>query len=278
MTVSASVETEEQFNALLDIEDISLIYVSDALLRNEVGKDGTFRDIALKFLNLAKKHGKEMAIALPYIERMDTKVSSKEEIDFLMKEGLSGFLIRSFESLSRLASECPQSMLISDSSLYTMNNEAGRFIEESGCRKDTAPLELNRRQLYGRDCRRSEIIAYGFLPLMVTAQCLRKNTEECTGRTGQFLLNDRKGSHFPVKNECIFCYNILYNSVPLSLLDEGKAIRRMGFSSARLSFTMENAAETAAVSKTAVEEYIYGRETGGFTGEHTKGHFNRGVE
>ena len=65
---------------------------------------------------------------------------------------------------------------------------------------------------------RGELIVYGYLPMMVSAQCVKKTMEGCTGRPEVLYLRDRKGKAFPVKNQCRFCFNTIYNESPLSLL------------------------------------------------------------
>ena len=73
-----------------------------------------------------------------------------------------------------------------------------------------------------------------------------------------------------------FCYNIIYNSVPLWLAGEMKDLQEMKFPSARLSFTIESEAETERIVK-AVRLAARGHAAEPI-GEHTKGHYLRGVE
>ena len=76
----------------------------------------------------------------------------------------------------------------------------------------TAPLELNSRELEEKGICGEELMVYGNIPMMVTAQCLKKTLEGCTGRPELLWMKDRKGKEFPVKNHCRFCYNTIYNS------------------------------------------------------------------
>jgi hypothetical protein len=63
----------------------------------------------------------------------------------------------------------------------------------------------------------AEKIIYGNIPLMNTRNCVIKNCSSCVNGKS-FYLTDRTGAAFPV-----FCgyehSNIIYNSVPLWLLD-----------------------------------------------------------
>ena len=48
----------------------------------------------------------------------------------------------------------------------------------------TLPVELNARELSDAGVR-GELIVYGYLPMMVSAQCVKKTMEGCTGRPGR---------------------------------------------------------------------------------------------
>ena len=91
------------------------------------------------------------------------------------------------------------------------------------------------------------------------------------------MLQDRKRRKFPVKCACVFCYNILYNPVRLSLLSEVNALAGAGIDSVRLVFTTESGEETEDLVKKAVMAFKGGIPVG-IEGELTKGQFNRGVE
>ena len=74
-----------------------------------------------------------------------------------------------------------------------------------------------------------------------------------------------------------YCYNIIYNSVPVSLFPELEAAERLGAGGWRLSFTLEGKEETRRV----LREFL-GTGSGADKKQeetpYTKGHFRRGVE
>ena len=117
---------------------------------------------------------------------------------------------------------------------------------------------------------------YGRQILMVSAQCVRKNTAGCDKKSGILALKDRKGMQFPAKCCCDFCYNVLYNSVPLGLLRELKELSSCEYAGYRLSFTTENQKETARILRLFAQamQGILPEDTMPFT----KGHYQRGVE
>ena len=319
-SLSASVETAEQFRALLDIAAVRTLYVPIPMLLDERAclSPACLQDM----LRQAKEHGKAVFLALPYVERDESSQGPghcelREIINRareLCDTGLDGFLVRSLESFARMKEAGMLSRCVIDAGLYTWNRRAKDFFRDEGVLRDTAPYELNEKELYGRDNTGSEIVLYGRLPLMVTAQCIRKNTSGClkmkkvhsdlvpvnsvnarkvhsdlvpvnsnlvpvngaAAGSGQLMLTDRTGRQFPVKNECVFCYNVLYNSVPLNLFDEMSAVRAMGFAFGRLSFTDESGARCRSIAENCAE--ALGSERKIKTDEeHTKGHFSRGV-
>ena len=66
-----------------------------------------------------------------------------------------------------------------DYSIYTYNSRAQAFWQEQGVQRDTVPYELNEREIGKRDNTNSEMVVYGYLPMMVSAQCVQKNLNGC---------------------------------------------------------------------------------------------------
>ena len=139
--------------------------------------------------------------------------------------------------------------------------------------------ELNEKELAELSLKESELVVYGYQPLMVTAQCLRKNAGGCTGKPGLLWLQDRKKVRFPVKNRCLECGNLIYNSVPLQLGGLGKELLATGAEYFRLEFTIESKGrdgkDPPAVRKAADGS---GEEPDQEAYPGTRGHFKRGVE
>ena len=200
-----------------------------------------------------------------------------QHIEELISEGTAYFLARSFETASHLSNLGFANLTILDAGIYTWNAEALMWAEENGFIAFTAPYELNKKELRRRGSAGSEIIVYGRIPLMVTVQCLRKNLTECSGRPGIIYLRDRTKRVFPVKHDCIFCYNTVYNSEILSLISEKEFLDAAGFTMRRISFTTEGYTESENVLL-AFERMYHGIQPENLTSTYTKGHFNRGVE
>jgi len=91
------------------------------------------------------------------------------------------------------------------------------------------------------------------------------------------FLKDRKGKEMPVRNQCRFCYNTIYNESPMSLLGLAEEVERFSPSSLRLNFTIEDRTETEKVLTSFHAEYMEGRKAAPLA-NFTRGHFKRGVE
>ena len=161
------------------------------------------------------------------------------------------------------------------------------FWKEQNILRTTLPLELNEKELRHRNNSGSEMLIYGYLPLMESAQCVRKNLLGCDRKESFMVLKDRYGKEFVSACVCDprktgntekkrYCYNILYNSIPFGLLKECRQVRALGVSALRLSFTMESPEETDRIFREFSDVYLSGQKPA--DREYTKGHFKRGAE
>ena len=194
-------------------------------------------------------------------------------VPFIIEDDLKMFYYR---GLKEWGNENWQ--MVSDSNLYTYSNEAAEYFYRLGMIQDTIPVELNRKEILRRENSRSEMIIYGRLPLMITAQCIHKNTLGCMHQHKVLNLKDRYSVHFPVKNFCSECYNVIYNSLPVCLFKEDVTVKKIAPAAVRLSFTTETEEETEQILTIYGDIYKNGGILGQMPMECTNGHFKRGVE
>ncbi len=116
----------------------------------------------------------------------------------------------------------------------------------------------------------TEVLGYGYLPLMITENCVLKNMKQCPC-DGKGMMVDRMGKTFPVIRDGNRCRSVILNTVPLYMGDKNDEMNGAGVSYCRLSFTVESAEET----KRVCEMYIAGKE---FSGEFTRLHYYKGVK
>ena len=219
----------------------------------------------------------EYYLALPYIFRAGD-VSYLEMLTEHL-QGISGFLIRNYEEAAYVQrlKECGiVCSLIPDSGLYCFNAESVRFWAHYS-REYTLPCELNGKEA-GRLVKSAEtlgmlstMIVYGRIPMMVTANCIRKTAHKCTNHTTksrQIYLKDRYDVSFPVEINCRHCYNIIYNSVPFSLHTQENVVQRIRAGIVRYDFTTETFEECRQILSGG--EFPFA--------SYTTGHLKRGVE
>ena len=93
-------------------------------------------------------------------------------------------------------------------------------------------------------CVDTELLIYGRMPLMVTENCIMRNSNgQCICSHGQQKLVDRTGAEFPIIHDGRSCRNVLLNGKKLSLLDRQEELSRLGLWGLRLYFTTENPRE-----------------------------------
>ena len=136
-----------------------------------------------------------------------------------------------------------------DFGLNASNSQTLDVLRAAGFLSATASFELRIQQI--RDMQKpldTEMIIYGRLPVMVSDQCIiRQSSGRCNCQVpGQ--LADRTGSVFPVMKE-FGCRNVIYNAHKLFLADRRDELLSAGLWGMRLLFTTESARECVEVAK-----------------------------
>lgn len=215
-------------------------------------------------------------LMMPRIFRTEAERYFLKNMELLKTAGFDAFGIAAMEEPGFMQKYVPGAKLYFDHGMYTFNSSASYMMMKYGAARKTIPVELNSREIAERGTG-DEMIIYGYLPMMVSAQCIRKTTEGCTGKPELLFLKDRKGKEMPVRNQCRFCYNTIYNESPMSLLGLSGEVERFAPSSLRLNFTIEDRRTTESVLTAFYEEYMEGKK-GTALENFTRGHFKRGVE
>lgn len=211
------------------------------------------------------KRNKKVYLMLPTILRADSSdyfVSIAKELD---KVSFEGFVVKNYEELYLTENLFTGKKVILDHNMYTFNDVSKSAFFEHGVSGDTVPLELNSREIMHRNNMGSQMIVYGYYPLMTTANCVHKNTKGCDKKQKLIYLKDRYNKSFAVCNNCKECYNTIYNSLPTMLTKNIGKLKEAGIRSFRYSFTIETPKQIKAVMDDKVAEY-------------TNGHYKRGVE
>lgn len=259
--------TEEQIKAAVSA-CVSRIYI-DKLDLNQ--------PFLRKLAEWKEKSKCEFYLAFPYIVRNKNVMLLEKLLDALKSSVFDGALVRNLETVSFLEVRYNRKPIVTDCNLYAFNKKAKKYWE-SKATELYLPIELNRHE-WKELLKDGEIsaVVYGRIPMMITANCLKKSTDMCSHQAGYTVLKDRYRKEFPIYTDCTCCYNIVYNSVPLSLhkifenMEEGNLP-----AACRLDFSDECGDLTGQVIR-----YFQGllrKYKDPFYKEFTTGHYRRGVE
>ena len=224
-------------------------------------------------------NGKTCSLMLPHIFRMEAETYFRKHMDALKEAGFDELMVKSLDEIPFLQENGLGNIpMVSDANLYVMNHLSREQMESLGIFRMTLPLELNSRELETLGCEEMELYVYGYLPAMVSAQCIVRTTRGCTKKPEVLKMKDRTGKDLPVKNHCRFCYNTIYNPSPLSLLGQEKLIGRLAPGALRLAFTLETPEQTKEILDAFADHFLHGEDTKDPLKDFTRGHFKRGVE
>lgn len=264
---TASVRTAEQMEVILEEEAIGRIYADCTMFPRIWEKDSY-----VEWITKVHAAGKEIYLVMPYIFRERTRKQYEAAYNRIFGAGWDGILIANYESFAFLKEHGYTGRIMTDYNLYEFNQESRKFWKEKGVFEFTAPVELTERELQDLRVKDGEVIVYGYLPMMISAGCIQKTTRGCLKKSGQTTITDRYRNPFVVKNECDYCYNILYNYVPLYLGDRMEEVYQIGPGRIRLMFTTERQQEVRQI----LSAYFEGKELP--EGTYTRGHWKRGIK
>lgn len=275
---SVLVSTKEQLNAVRRFlsehpgNGIRCVY-PEIRMSSEFLRDPEIRSIAESI----RLQGVRIVPALPHIFREEASAFLEEAEQDLRRFPADGFLIRNYESFQFLRELRFDKTVILDHNLYVFNRYAKAFWRKQGDVRFSAPLELNERELGALELEGCELPVYGYLPVMISAQCVRKNASGCDRKPGVTVLTDRYKKKFKVENCCQFCYNIIYNSDPLFLGNQIKQIEKLAPASLRFQFSTESGEETKELLSGLCSVFSGGGRPKDLIPEYTQGHFKRGI-
>lgn len=223
--------------------------------------------------------GIKIRLCMPHLFRgKDIDLISQILRAFTWNE-LEGVWVRNYESFAFIQRHFPELPIYLDAGLAPWNKWSYSFFKNQ-CAGFAYGLELNKGEKRDLCMEDAEQIIYGRIPMMVSANCFFKTQSNCFGKfhnvnenTGLYI--DRMNKEFKVSIFCDYCYNIIWNSIPLSLHNYWKNYKDK---CVRICFTTEE----NQVCKKILQEYIAFMDGGTFRdsvlGDYTAGHEKRGVE
>lgn len=274
--LSVLVETEEQLKVCVDSEFVDVIYVEDYMCYSMYAQKSNL-SVLKSYIDKAHKNGIEVYFAMARIYRNEARSIYDQFISEWM-ELFDGALVRNLEEVLYLQKAGFAKKIVSDCSMYQWNKTAKSFWNNFKINKTTAPVELNHHELNELGVENMELIVYGYLPVMVTAGCIHKNTSKCIRKNSSLTLTDRYQKKFLVKNICNYCYNVIYNVAPLMLVDQIKEIETLNPYKMRLQFSSEDSKLTDEILNLYGTVFLEKKDMAIPDIEYTRGHFKRGVK
>ena len=236
---------EEQIWAYLDSRMNATHLILESELVETISDFSIFLSDLTQRLKDRKKSVPTFLVALPYILRKKDETWLKA---FFQKISVAdGVLVRNMETYGYLKDISYKGKIYADAGFYVWNREnLDMFRHLDGL---CMPLELSEKEQnrLSEEHDRLEQIVYGHMPMMVTANCIAKTSGKCLktlkGQTVDnygFSLIDRMNKELPVFTNCRRCYNVIYNSVPLSLHEK---VKQGAKTAVRFQFTIESGIE-----------------------------------
>lgn len=264
MQFIVKVENNAQLSTILDYDIVSeIILARDSFAENELEKlidkiKSKGKKAWILMERISRYEEKMTSAGMNNNQKVDVKQNDVNDLrlstDKIYKiKNLEGIIIQNLDSfaymLRRISNAANEQLKVEIN--YTMNCynlETKKLFESQyqSKRKNadavpilfTAPVELNIYEL--GEVTYDTMILYSYIDTMVTANCLRKNTVNeknikdavCKHR---FNINnvqdfssyiiDRKGKKLHYKIYCKYCYNKIFNTEPIYLLDKIEEIR-----------------------------------------------------
>lgn len=239
-TYSVSVETSEQLEMTGEFIQshtglIERLYVSFHV-------DGNIfpSEHSLRIVEGLKKLGLSCYLILPSIFRKQ----AAEMFDKIFQNGradvFDGLLVRSIDSLGFLMERNIRYPVILDFSFPCMNESASRFYRENFGAELTNSPEISAAQIEKMRKPCEELHLYGYVPVMVSAQCAVKTKKGCTKCSEHICLYKADDSYYEVAAICPLCYTVTYSDAAIDLSDLSEHPALDGVRRFRISLTTEN--------------------------------------
>lgn len=228
----------------------------------------------------------KLYLQLPIVFRNDVKTNSvkltEDSIKSLLNAqiAIAGVYVSNLEGLTYIKNHYDYN-IFGDIHTYAYNNNSIDTYKELGVENFTSPVELTYRELIKRNNKSEELIIYGRMPMMVSAGCIQNTQEGCKfDKEGQIkYISDRKGAKLPVFCNCTECCNFVFNSIPTYLADKKNEISKLSPQSLRIMFTDESQKNCKQILNLVfgdISSRTITYRAADF--DHTRGHFNKGID
>lgn len=255
---------EGQVSSRQDISMLSgrIAVVYDRKLLQTCLEDSFFTDICLpmdhwpkeELLSLGEEihlQGKRVCLSLPPVLR-----GKKEHWMQIAKEDVWDMIyVHNINQAELLCHEAScRNRLAGSASLYQWNHMASNTIHElfdiTVCQ---LPTELSGKEFSEMAKQvgyvEPEWQVYGRVPLMISAQCIKKTTRQCNGRSETLWMEDQKNRKIPVTTHCEDCYNKLWLDRPRNLIGQEAGSTASSIHRFRFDFFLTSPSEIGKIKQ-----------------------------
>lgn len=250
--ISIMVSNQEQLKVIIDYVNNKKNYNVDCVY---LEMDAFKIDILKKCIKMLAATNINVGIALPRIIRSnDFNFIIKEYYEILEMREIIRYLVRNIEGvhISRSFIEKKknlgideQCIIIGDNNLYVANNMAKKAWFNQGIEVVGVSLELSEDEIKDLDRENCQLVIYGKPVVMVSAGCVKKTNNVCNHKDEILTIKDRYGEKYKVRNVCNYCYNLIYYSKAINLINDVK--EKNICSDYRIDFTDEEGSEITNV-------------------------------
>ncbi|MDR1764977.1 MAG: U32 family peptidase [Lachnospiraceae bacterium] len=194
--ICVSVQSPGQLGAVLGFPKVDEVYLDITGFGPDVWKES---------VDSCHGAGKLCRLVFPYVFRMREELFMDNALPALKVAGFDGIMLHSLDQIGYLVYAGIDLPWGCDSSLYVWNHRSARFLADLGAMRLTLGLELNSGELAGLSAHLpgigTEVVAYGHVPVMVSAACLEKITGRCKGDGARLRAGDGLSRNGPRKND-----------------------------------------------------------------------------
>ncbi|MCR4640458.1 MAG: U32 family peptidase [Lachnospiraceae bacterium] len=241
--------------------------------------DGLILPPELYFAYAGRKlKGKKLFLRLPPVLRQKHLLRVRDILKAALENEPDGIYCDSLDTLAAAAGFFPKEKLRADRGIYVFNPAAQELLLKEAATY-TASAELAGKEALSfaqRD--RTELVVYGRTPLMYSANCVFRTLFSCDHDARLLVLQDEKGHGFPVRPDHEYCFNTLYNCVPLSLHRELAELAETGAAALRIEFSVEKEEEALRILDGYTAWLSGGGEEFLPEGASSRGHYRKGAE
>lgn len=260
--ISADIIDKKHIDAVINNPTIDAIYVPFNILRDNTG-----------VIDKIKNKEKLLYLKFPSVIRNDFFDVNISVLNSIISN-VDGALIDNYETLKFLKDIKFSGEYLGDIHMYAPNKYAKEAYKRIGLNRITVPVELNRKEILSADYSNDELIVYGRLPMMISAQCVHSTLNGCDHKPMLHSIKDRTRAEFLCINDCSVCNNTIYNGSPLSLHGEEDYIRKVNAAGLRFIFTDEAVEDINGIINCVIND---DKMSDKYIKKFTRGHLNRGV-